>query len=144
MTNSIFINGKRAQHVFSARSLFYGEGVFETFRYKASLPVLLDKHIERMREGADLLKIPFPGKEYLIELIQKAILESEIHDAYVKVCLLSEGEPDFYSVSIKSQLLVIIKEYLKSNQPLMLKVNSYRRISESPIGRVKSTNFRCC
>ena len=141
MTNSIFIDGKRAQNVFSARSLFYGEGVFETFRYKASPPVLLDRHIERMREGADLLKIPFPGKEYLIELIQKAILESEIHDAYVKVCLLSEGEPDFYSVSIKSQVLVIIKEYLKSNQPLMLKVNSYRRISESPIGRVKSTNY---
>lgn len=141
MTDSIFIDGKRAQSVLSTRSLFYGEGIFETFRYKASLPVLLNRHLERMKEGADLLKIPFPGKECLIALLEKAILESEIRDAYVKVCLLSEGESAFYSVSKKSQVFVIIREYLKPSQSQELKVNSYRRISESPLVRIKSTNY---
>lgn len=141
MTDYLFINGKRAQNVFSARSLFYGEGVFETFRYKERSPVLLDSHLERMRVGAEFLKIPFPCEESLIELIQKAVLESEIQDAYVKVCLLSEGNVTFSQTSVESQVLVIVKEYIQPEQFIKLKVNSLRRMSDSPLLRVKSTNY---
>jgi len=59
MKNYLFIDGNRVENTLPLRSLFYGEGVFETFRCKSSLPVLLDKHMERMERGANLLKMPF-------------------------------------------------------------------------------------
>jgi 4-amino-4-deoxychorismate lyase len=97
--------------------------------------------MERMERGADLLKMPFPNKKYLIERIRNAISESEIEDAYVKLCLLSEGGSAFYKSAIKSQVLVIVKEYVQPKQFVKLKVNSFRRISESPLLKIKSMNY---
>lgn len=141
MNEQIFIDGKRADDALPNRSLFYGEGVFETFRYKSGLPVLLENHLERMRLGADFLSIHFPGQECLMDLIQKAVIDSKIKDAYVKICLLSQGDTGFYTASNRSQVLVIIKKYAKSLQSLKLKINPYKRSSGSPLLGVKSTNY---
>lgn len=141
MKDYLFVNGKRANEVLPNRSLFYGEGLFETFRYKSGLPVLLGQHLERMRLGAELLKIPFQGEESLVPLIQKAIIDSKINDAYVKICLLSEGDSGFYNVSDGTQVHVIIRKYAEPVQSLRLKLNLFRRSSESPLLGVKSTNY---
>ena len=141
MTDYIFLDGARVDNALPIRSLFYGEGLFETFRYRNRLPVLFDKHLERMEAGAVLLKVPFPEKDYIKELIEKAIMESEIKDAYVKICLLSEGDSAFYRAAIKSQLLVIIKKYVPPKQSVKLNINSFKRISESPLLKVKSVNY---
>jgi len=141
MKDYLFIDGIRTEKPLPLRSLFYGEGLFETFRYKGSLPVLLDKHFERMEKGAILLKIPFPDRGYLRGLIRKAISESEIDDAYVKLCLLSDGDVAYYQMSNRQQVLVIVKEYVRPRQSVKLKVSSFRRISDSPLIRVKSINY---
>ena len=141
MKEYLFIDGIRVKNTLPLRSLFYGEGLFETFRYKERLPVLLEKHFDRMERGASLLKIPFPDREHIIELIRKAISESEISDAYIKICLLSQGQSSFYGTAKFSQLLVIVKEYVDSAGSLKLKVNSFRRISDSPLVKIKSTNY---
>ena len=141
MTDYIFIDGSRVKNSLSIRSLFYGEGLFETFRYKSMLPALIDKHLQRMDGGAKLLKVPFPEKEYIKELVEKAILESELKDAYVKICLLSDGESVFHKTAKTSQVLVIIREYEPPKQSVKIKVNSFKRISESPLLNVKSLSY---
>ncbi len=141
MKEYLFIDGIRAESALPLRSLFYGEGLFETFRYKGRLPVLLEKHFERMENGASMLKIPFPDREYLIELIREAISESGISDAYIKICLLSQGPSSFFETADISQVLVIVKKYAPSKQSVKLKVNSFRRISDSPLVKIKSTNY---
>ncbi|GJM17139.1 MAG: aminodeoxychorismate lyase [Thermodesulfobacteriota bacterium] len=141
MKEYLFIDGIKAENVLALRSLFYGEGLFETFRYKGRLPVLLEKHLERMENGASLLKIPFPGREYMIGLIRKAISESDISDAYIKICLLSQGQSRFYETANISQPLVIVKEYVGPEQFVKLKVSSFRRISDSHLVKIKSTNY---
>ena len=141
MNEYIFIDGAGVDNSIPVRSLFYGEGLFETFRYKNMLPVQFDKHLERMGGGAKLLKMPFPKSEYIKELVEKAVFESEIQDAYVKICLLSGGKSAFYETSSKSQVLVIIRKYVPPKQSVKLKVNSFKRISESPIYEVKSLNY---
>lgn len=141
MKEYLFIDGIGVENALPLRSLFYGEGLFETFRYKGRLPVLLEKHFERMENGAGLLKIPFPDRNYIIELIRKAISESEITDAYIKICLLSQGQFGFYETADISQVLVIVKEYVDPKQSVKLKVNSFRRISDSPLVKIKSTNY---
>jgi 4-amino-4-deoxychorismate lyase len=141
MNNYFFLDGHRVENAPILRTLTYGEGLFETFRYKEGLPILWDKHMERMERGAALLKIPFPKKDYIEDLVQKAVLESQIVDSHVKLCLLSEGNASFYKTSSESQVLVIVKQYVPPQQSVKLKVNSFRRISDSPLVRVKSTNY---
>jgi len=104
-------------------------------------PVLIDKHLGRMETGAELLKVPFPNKQYIKDLVEKAVLESKLKDAYVKICLLSEGESAFYKAAIKSQVLVIVKQYESPKESVKIKVNSFKRISESPLFGVKSLNY---
>lgn len=141
MKEYLFINGIRAENALPLRSLFYGEGLFETFRYKGRLPVLLEKHFDRMEGGASLLKIPFPDREHIIELIRKAITESGISDAYIKICLLSQGQSSFFEAADMSQLLVIVRKYTNPKKSIKLKINSFRRPSGSPLVKVKSTNY---
>jgi len=141
MKEHIFIEGKKVTESIPLRSLFYGEGLFETFRYKNSLPVLMDSHLDRMDMGARRLKISFPEREYIIELIEDAVLQSQFADAYVKICLLSSGGLTFYKSAEKSHLLVIVKEYASPQQSVRLKINSFTRTSGSPLSRIKSLNY---
>jgi len=141
MTDYIFIDGSRVATSLPMRSLFYGEGLFETFRYKNRLPVLIDNHLGRMETGAELLKVPFPDKQYIKNLVEKAVLESEFKDAYVKICLLSDGESVFYKTAKTPQALVIVKQYESPKESVKIKVNSFKRISESPLLKVKSANY---
>ena len=39
------------------RTLMFGEGVFETFRYKQSLPVFFSLHMERLKASCDVIKL---------------------------------------------------------------------------------------
>ena len=137
----IYINGYRVENSLPLRTLFFGEGLFETFRYRNRLPALIDKHLERMETGAKLLSVPFPKKEYIKELLENAVLESGLKDAYVKICLLSQGESVFYKTAVKSQLLVIVKEYMPPRQSVKVEISSFRRVSESPLHGVKSLNY---
>ncbi len=141
MKEYIYIDGKKINDSMPLRTLFYGEGVFESFRYRSKPPVLFDKHMKRMEKGAALLKIPLPKKEYIKELVNKAILNSELSDAYVKICLLSSGKSAFYEAASSSQVLVIIKEYTPPNPFVRLKVNSFMVTSDSPLRAVKSMNY---
>lgn len=141
MKDYIFIDGQRIIDTIPLRTLFYGEGVFETFRYRNSLPVLIDTHLSRMERGASLLQIPFPAREYIAGLVNKAVLESGLGDRCVKICLLSNGTSTFYETASSSQVLIIIKEYSLPSPSVRLKPNSFKIISESPLRAVKSMNY---
>ncbi len=135
------MNGERIRDELPLRALSYGEGTFETFRFNSTLPVLFNNHIERMREGAELLGIPILEKQYISDLVSSAISESGISDAYVKVCLLSEGNTPFYEYAEKAGVLVIVKEYSVSPEPVKARLCSFRRNSDSPLIRIKSLNY---
>jgi 4-amino-4-deoxychorismate lyase len=141
MKEFIFIDGRPFEEKFPLRSLFYGEGVFETFRWKSHPPVFWNKHIERMKKGAEVLGIPFPKVENIRESVENALLESEISDAYVKICLLSHGIPIFYGTSQEYSLLVVVREYQSPKELIKAHVSSFRRSSTSPILGLKSLNY---
>jgi 4-amino-4-deoxychorismate lyase len=117
------------------------KGVSETFRWIAGFPVFFDRHLERMKKGAGILGIPFPGEEAVKEMVVNAILESRINDGYIKVCLLSQGPTVFYGYPKGSSLLVIVREYIRENMPIKAQVASFRRSSQSPVHKLKSLNY---
>ncbi len=141
MEEFIFIDGEQLKERFPLRSLFYGEGLFETFRWKRSRPVLFNKHIERMKMGADHLGIPFPGEEVIKERLDSALISSQVSDSYVKLCLLSEGSTTFFEKAQGYSLLIIVREYHPPKERVKTFVSTFRRSSTSPILRIKSLNY---
>jgi 4-amino-4-deoxychorismate lyase len=123
------------------RSLFYAEGVFETFRWKGSPPVFLDKHLGRMKHGAELIGIPFPGEKSLKDAVERAAGRSKIADAHVKLCLLSSGPLKFYERSDGGRVLVSVNEYNPPKEYMRGHVTPSKRLSTSPLLGIKSLNY---
>lgn len=137
----VFLDGKLLKEKIPLRALLYGEGVFETFRWKGSPPVYLDKHINRMKTGSEFLAIPFPGERSIRKAVEEAVKVSKISDAYVKICLLSSGGTRFYERPKEGHLLVIVRGYEKQKENMRAHVVQFRRNSSSPLLRVKSVNY---
>lgn len=137
----MYINGERIDKGIPLRALFFGEGLFETFRYRTSMPVYIDKHFSRIEGGAGLLGIPFSGREKFTRLVGKAVTESGIKDAYVKVCLLSRGGLNYYDYASDGDVAVIVKEYESRKGAVMARISEFGRNSDSPINRIKSLNY---
>lgn len=141
MAEHIFIEDKPISGALPLRTLFYGEGLFETFRYKSRMPALFERHYERMRMGAEYLGIPMYSISYIEDLVVGAVSAAGIEDAYVKVCLLSDGSTLFYDLPSKSAILTIVREYKAPLEPLTLHIGSARRNSTSPLSYLKSLNY---
>ena len=141
MAEILFINGNRVEDVLPLRSLFFGEGVFETFRYKSRLPVHFDKHIRRLKEGTAVLNMEMPDEAYLISLIDQGVKEAALSDLYVKVCILSDGSNPFYENSQGSQVFILVKEYPTPKDSLKASICQFNKHSSSPILRIKTFNY---
>jgi 4-amino-4-deoxychorismate lyase len=141
MKEYISLNGEPIPDKLPIRSLFYGEGVFETFRLRSSLPVLWERHLSRMRRGAEFLGIPFLGPKRIGKLVEAAVSESGIPDAYVKICLLSGGSTLFHEIPGNSSLLIVLRGYRPPKTPIKAFVSNFSRSSSSPILSIKSLNY---
>ncbi len=137
----VFLNGKSFESIQILRPLMYGEGVFETFRYKEKLPKYIDYHYERLIKGANFLKIPTITKEDYIYYIEEAVKDFENKDLYVKTVLLSEGNSFYPLLPYKSNLLVVVKPYQPIDVPITLTVSPYKVHSKDPLLKIKSTNY---
>lgn len=141
MGEIVLIDGKSVKAEMPLRSLLYGEGVFETFRWKSRPPIYYEKHIGRMREGASSLGLPFPKCEDLAGEIERSLGDAGIFDAYVKIGLLSLGSPLFHEHPRGSSILLVLRDYEPQKESFSVKLSSYRRNSKSPILRIKSLNY---
>jgi len=140
MEELIIIDGYKVDEPLT-RSLFFGEGVFETFRWNGQLPVHLNKHLERLRKGSELLRIPFPALETILKQIQYAVSVSDSNDLYIKLALISKGDRIFFKTPDESSLLVMTREYIKSGDTVSVCVLSQKRNPESLLIRHKTFNY---
>jgi len=143
MKEVITLNGKRFLNKKVLRTLMYGEGVFETFRYKGRLPKFIDKHYKRLVKGAKLLKIPEISEKDFITYIEETLKNlKEKSDLYVKVILTSEGDTYFPSQAEKSNILIIAKPFKPiEKKEVSLTISPFKVHSSDPLLQIKSTNF---
>ncbi len=136
------LNGEVFEDKRFLRSLMYGEGVFETFRYNKKLPKYIDYHFERLLKGAELFKIPKITKEDFIYYIEKSVKEHGGNDLYVKTILVSEGNSYFPLIPERSNLFVIVKDFkpLEKKEITLIK-SPFNIHSSSPLRRIKSINY---
>lgn len=142
MGERIFINGKKANDK-PTRSLFYGEGLFETFRWNKKKPEYISEHIRRLRDGSRFFQIPFPAEKYIIEKIGEAIAGSGglLEDLYVKVALISKGDCVFFKNPSGSSLLVMTKPYIEASNNVSVYIASQRRNQKSVLLKHKTFNY---
>ncbi len=141
MKELFFLNGKSLDGFPPVRALFYGEGVFETFRWKESPPIFLSRHIERMRRGAEFLGIPFPGEREIMLHMENAVEQIGGGDLRVKVCLLGEGCPVFSSSPSGAGVFVSVSRRSAYPETVSLGVCDERRSAESSLLSHKTLNY---
>lgn len=70
------------------RGLLYGDGLFETLAIRRGRPCLWQRHLERLRLGAERLGIPMPDQR---QLLQEAEQEIAAHQTGVLKIILTRG-----------------------------------------------------
>ena len=140
MDELIFIDGNIIKEPLT-RSLFYGEGVFETFRWKEKIPRHFSRHLERLRKGSELLRIPIPGTDEILNRIDHAVSLSNSNDLYIKIALISKGDRVFFKNPDESSLLVMTRDYIKTREQVSVCVISLKRNAESKLIRHKTFNY---
>ncbi len=143
----IYIGGKKVADIngIFPRGFFYGDGVFETMRWRGFRPVFLEKHIKRILHGAAVLEIPISdGGEITGEIIKSAE-NSGFPDCVVKICLVSGGLPaPFFAKPDSFQIIISVTEFSDNFSVKPLKIiflqNGYSR-RYSPLSGIKSLNY---
>ena len=140
MEDLILIDGNKVTEPLT-RSLFYGEGLFETFRWKGELPKFISEHIDRLKDGSELLRIPFPDTNYIFERIDEAVKNSGSDDLYIKIALISKGDRIFFKNPDESALLVMTRDYLEAEENVAVCVATQRRNQDSLLLKFKTFNY---
>ena len=140
MDDLILIDGNKITEPLT-RSLFYGEGLFETFRWRGELPKFILAHIDRLKNGSGLLRIPFPDKDYILERIYEAVRISGSDDLYVKIALISKGDRIFFKNPDESALLVMTRDYLEAEENVSVCVATQRKNQDSLLLKYKTFNY---
>ncbi len=120
------------------RSTLYGEGLFETIRWRGENRKLR-LHYSRLRDSASFFSIPCPSYEEFVDSIKKAC--GDRSDLYVKFCLFSKGEDHYAGLPKGYEVEVIVKPLPKFPKEVNLTVSSYRRHSHNPVFRHKTMNY---
>lgn len=120
------------------RTLFFGEGLFETILCQGRT-AKLKRHHRRLRNSAEFFQIPCPDYETFCQEIEKETNGRK--NLYVKFCLLSKGEALYYSYPQESESLVIVKDFVPDKAPKKLCLSNIKRHSKNPVIYHKTMNY---
>lgn len=148
----VFLNGKfvpEEQAVVSVfdRSFLYGDGLFETIRIFNGRLFRWEQHMERLRQGADFLRIKPPFTQaQLFAFALKLITKNKIPDCLLRLTLSRGiGAPGYSPGNAKNPVLVMFLRPLpKMGQGRMRQWNliasSFRLPSNDPLAHFKTCN----
>ena len=126
------------------RTSFFGEGLFETFKVEnGKLPPTFELHYERLKEGAVFFDIPYPSFGIFKNFVENRVRFTKNFGGpfYVKVVLLSIGDPYFGGKVTDYKLHITVKPFNPPKGDLVLTISPYRRHSQNPLWRFKTTNY---
>lgn len=110
-------------------SVFFGRGIFETI-YVLKEGIFLKEHLKRLKEGCEVLKIPFNINE---EELKKFIKNKKISNEALKITLTEKNI--IYSTR---NIPYSLDDY---NRGFSLKISDVRRNSTSKLTYLKSTCY---
>jgi len=92
------------------RGFLYGDGLFETIRVYAKRPFLLERHLDRLRSSARVLKISCQPVSELESIVQAVLQANNVEDGVLKIILTrGTGERGLdFSEDAKPTLIVTL------------------------------------
>ena len=123
------------------RAFLFGEGVFETFRYKEKLPVFFDRHLARLKHSAEFLLLKYPGDFYIQNLVETFVKGHHSKDLVIKIALLGSGEGVYFGKSTKTIVMVSIKEDDSVKNEISLTIAQATRNCSHDLVKHKTTNY---
>ncbi|MCQ8240690.1 aminotransferase class IV [Rhizosaccharibacter radicis] len=128
------------------RAFLLGDGLFETIRVADGTPRHVDRHLQRLTEGAAFLDIPLPyTREVLTIAIERLIRATGTMDGTVRLTL-SRGSGE-RGIGLPERpcpllLMTIVPMKVDGHAPIALATaRETRRNEHSPLGRLKSLNY---
>lgn len=154
----VFLNGEivgasEASLPFDDRCFRFGHGLFETLRAYNGKPFLLEKHVERMEKGSQILGIDFPlSFEETKEAIEKLIGANGLGDTDARIRITVTGGSDTsLQIRTKGKPNVLIETQHYTQPPkeayregVSLWISGIRRNLSSPLSSIKSCNYMDC
>ena len=133
-----FLPANEARVAAGDTGLLRGNGLFETFRARQGRVYLLDRHMARLRAGADELAIAVPAEvERLPEIVSELAERCGLSDARVRLTLTAGPED--------GQPVLLLQAWPATDYPpemythgVTAVIASVRRNETSPLTRIKS------
>lgn len=124
------------------RTLFFGEGLFETFRVYAGRKLAFVKdHVDRMAAGCRFFALPFSRKKAM-DALQSA-LEEIPHDkeARLRLTLISYGDLGAQTTAFQTTWEPLQGMSMRQGARVKLGLAPFQRFSRSPLVRFKTTSY---
>ena len=124
------------------RTLFFGEGLFETFRvYVGRKLAFVEEHLDRMAEGSRFFALPFSRQEAVDALI--TALENIPHntEARLRLNLVSYGDHAVENTAFETAWEPVEDMSTRLASGVKLGLAPFQRFSRSPLVRFKTTSY---
>ncbi|MCP4704661.1 MAG: aminotransferase class IV [candidate division Zixibacteria bacterium] len=142
-----FIDGKKvpkseARISIFDNSLFYADGLFETFMAFGDNIIFLKNHLKRLKKGAELINLNIPVSEkQLSNWLNKANQSNPAHIKKIRLTITA-GESAFWAgKSGRPKVIIIVTDHKIPTTPFRLLVSPYRIDHASPFRNVKTLSF---
>jgi len=106
----ISINGIETKHLsVMDRGLHYGDGLFETIAFRSGKLEFWDEHLKRMKHGAEVLGITFPGENEFLQDVKNLAKALPAGNYAIKLLLTrGVGERGYRQISSENPTRVVV------------------------------------
>ncbi len=145
--NGEFVPEERAVVSIFDRGFLYGDGLFETIRLSAGRPFRWDRHLDRLRRGAEFLRITIPFDPRTLRAgAMELARRNELPEGTLRLTVSRGVGPRGYSPKgARSPTVAMTMHPLRfadeSNPPrVRVMTSSFRLPSADPLGAFKTAN----
>ena len=124
------------------RTLFFGEGLFETFRvYKGRKLAFVEDHLDRMAAGCRFFTFPFSMNEAM-DALKSALAEIPPDtEARLRLNLISYGDHGVEKTELRTSWELLKNVSIQQGPGVKLALAPFQRFSGSPLVRFKTTSY---
>lgn len=132
------------------RSFLYGDGIYETMRVYQGQAFMLEKHLERLFQSADMIFLRMPwSRVYLLNAVERTIRANRLKEGVLRLAVSRGAGPRGLDPKLaKRPTLVIMvfpfkpyppSYYTKGISIALTSIRRNHRLSLNPV--IKSNNF---
>jgi branched-chain amino acid aminotransferase len=127
----------------------YGDGIYETMRSYGGVVFMLDRHLERLRRSASLIKLGLPEDACLKDAVLRALRSNKLADAYVRITVSRGKGPIGLDPGLCEEptLIVFAEQFRPSPESLycegvkLVIAGTRRNLVAAIDPKIKSLNF---